>query len=123
MVKVVKFGGSSLANATQFKKVYDIINSDPDRRYVIPSAPGKRFKDDIKVTDLLYKAYNADTEREFDCTFTTIKSRYQDIIDELQLDLDLTQEFDKIENDFKNKISEEYAASRGEYLNGIVLAK
>ena len=58
MVKIVKFGGSSLADAHQFKKVGDIIKSDPDRRFVVPSAPGKRFKDDIKVTDLLYKAYN-----------------------------------------------------------------
>ena len=123
MVKVVKFGGSSLADSEQFKKVYNIINSDPDRRYVVPSAPGKRFKDDIKVTDLLYKAYNAESEIEFDCTFTTIKDRYQSIIDELGLDLDLSEEFDIIENNFKNKLSEEYAASRGEYLNGIVLAK
>ena len=123
MVKVVKFGGSSLADSNQFKKVYNIIKSDPDRRYVVPSAPGKRFKDDIKVTDLLYKAYNAESEIEFDCTMTTIKDRYQSIIDELGLDLDLSQEFEVIEKNFKNKVSEEYAASRGEYLNGIVLAK
>ena len=64
MVKIVKFGGSSLADAHQFKKVGDIIKSDPDRRFVVPSAPGKRFKDDIKVTDLLYKAYNAESEQE-----------------------------------------------------------
>ena len=83
MVKIVKFGGSSLADAHQFKKVGDIIKSDPDRRFVVPSAPGKRFKDDIKVTDLLYKAYNAESEQEFECTFDTIKDRYQSIIDEL----------------------------------------
>ena len=82
MVKIVKFGGSSLADAHQFKKVGDIIKSDPDRRFVVPSAPGKRFKDDIKVTDLLYKAYNAESEQEFECTFDTIKDRYQSIIDE-----------------------------------------
>ena len=55
MVKIVKFGGSSLADAHQFKKVGDIIKSDPDRRFVVPSAPGKRFKDDIKVTDYYTK--------------------------------------------------------------------
>ena len=56
MKKIVKFGGSSLADATQFKKVAKIIKSDESRRYVVPSAPGKRFKEDIKVTDLLYQA-------------------------------------------------------------------
>ena len=59
MKKVVKFGGSSLANAEQFQKVGDIIRSDESRRYVVPSAPGKRFDDDIKVTDMLYGCYDA----------------------------------------------------------------
>lgn len=122
MVKIVKFGGSSLADAHQFKKVGDIIKSDPDRRFVVPSAPGKRFKDDIKVTDLLYKAYNAESEQEFECTFDTIKDRYQSIIDELNLSVDLTEEFEVIKKNFQDQISEEYAASRGEYLNGILLA-
>ena len=122
MVKIVKFGGSSLADAHQFKKVGDIIKSDPDRRFVVPSAPGKRFKDDIKVTDLLYKAYNAESEQEFECTFDTIKDRYQSIIDELNLTVDLTEEFEVIKKNFQNQIREEYAASRGEYLNGILLA-
>ena len=122
MVKIVKFGGSSLADAHQFKKVGDIIKSDPDRRFVVPSAPGKRFKDDIKVTDLLYKAYNAESEQEFECTFDTIKDRYQSIIDELNLSVDLTEEFEIIKKNFQDQISEEYAASRGEYLNGILLA-
>ena len=121
MVKIVKFGGSSLADAHQFKKVGDIIKSDPDRRFVVPSAPGKRFKDDIKVTDLLYKAYNAESEQEFECTFDTIKDRYQSIIDELNLTVDLTEEFEVIKKNFQDQISEEYAASRGEYLNGILL--
>ena len=58
MSKVVKFGGSSLADANQFRKVGDIIKSDKERRYVVPSAPGKRFSDDIKVTDMLYKCYD-----------------------------------------------------------------
>ena len=57
MVKVVKFGGSSLASADQFKKVGNIIRSDESRRFVVPSAPGKRFKEDTKVTDMLYKCY------------------------------------------------------------------
>lgn len=121
-IKVVKFGGSSLADATQFKKVYDIIKSDSSRRYVVPSAPGKRFRDDTKVTDLLYKAYNAESDIEFKTTFEQIKSRYQDIIDGLKLDFSLDKEFDVIEKAFKEHIGEDYAVSRGEYLNGILLA-
>lgn len=121
-IKVVKFGGSSLADANQFKKVYDIIKSDNTRRYVVPSAPGKRFKDDTKVTDLLYQAYNAKTELEFKNKFEEIKSRYQDIIDGLGLDYSLDQEFAVIEEGFKKGIGEDYAASRGEYLNGLLLA-
>lgn len=123
MVKIVKFGGSSLADAKQFKKVAAIIQSDEQRRFVVPSAPGKRFKEDIKVTDLLYHAYNSKTDKEFNDTFKAIKERYQDIIDELKLDLDLTDEFNIIEKAFKDQVSVDYAASRGEYLNGIVLAK
>ena len=122
MSKVVKFGGSSLADATQFEKVYRIIRADEERRYVVPSAPGKRFKEDTKVTDLLYRAYNAKTENEFHSTFEEIKSRYQDIIDGLNLDISLDKEFEVIQNDFEEKLGEDYAASRGEYLNGLLLA-
>lgn len=121
-IKVVKFGGSSLADANQFKKVYDIIKADSTRRYVVPSAPGKRFKEDTKVTDLLYQAYNAKTELEFNHKFTEIKARYQSIIDDLNLNISLTDEFAVIERGFKSGIGEDYAASRGEYLNGLLLA-
>ena len=85
MKKVVKFGGSSLASAEQFKKVGNIIHADSSRRYVVPSAPGKRFSADIKVTDMLYDCYGA-AEREEDFTekLAAIKARYQEIIDERQ---------------------------------------
>lgn len=122
MSKVVKFGGTSLADAGQFKKVYDIIKSDPERIYVVPSAPGKRFKDDIKVTDLLYKAYNANTESEMHMVFAQIKERFTDIIEGLGLDFSLDEDFEIMRKDFENQIGEDYAASRGEYLNGKLLA-
>lgn len=122
MKKIVKFGGSSLADATQFKKVAKIVKSDESRRFVVPSAPGKRFKEDIKVTDLLYQAYNAKDKQTFEDTFNKIKKRFQNIIDELKLDLSLEKEFTTIKKAFQNKIGIDYAASRGEYLNGIVLA-
>lgn len=77
MSKIVKFGGSSLADATQFQKVYDIIKSDKDRRFVVPSAPGKRFKDDTKVTDLLYKIFYAKTKMSFICILISLKNVFR----------------------------------------------
>ena len=124
MKKVVKFGGSSLASAEQFKKVGNIIMSDPDRKYVIPSAPGKRFTKDTKVTDLLYRCYEgAVSGEDFSETLNQIKERYNEIIQGLGLDLSLDDEFSVIETSFKNKEGKDYAASRGEYLNGIIMAK
>lgn len=124
MIKVVKFGGSSLASAHQFKKVGDIIKADKSRRFVVPSAPGKRNSKDEKVTDLLYETYDAAVEGgSYKKKFEKIKARYEEIIDGLSLDLNLDHEFAKIEEQFLNKAGREYAASRGEYLNGIIMAK
>ena len=123
MSKVVKFGGSSLASAEQFKKVGNIIRADKERKYVVPSAPGKRFSNDTKVTDMLYACYDlADQGKNFKADLDAIKARYQEIIDGLQLDLDLSEEFKTIEKNFKAKSGNNYAASRGEYLNGIIMA-
>ena len=123
MKKVVKFGGSSLASAEQFKKVGDIIRKDPSRRYVVPSAPGKRFSDDTKVTDMLYSCYAAAVkEKKFTDLLDKIKERYQEIIDGLGLDFFLDDDFDTIRINFSKKIGRDYAASRGEYLNGKVMA-
>lgn len=122
MSKVVKFGGSSLADAKQFEKVYKIVKSDEQRRFVVPSAPGKRFKEDTKVTDLLYRAYRATNQKEFMKTFQEIKARYQDIIDGLHLNISLEEDFEIIQKAFEDQIGEDYAASRGEYLNGKLLA-
>lgn len=123
MTKVVKFGGSSLADAKQFKKVSDIINADDARRYVVPSAPGKRFSEDIKVTDMLYATYDlAAKGQDFSENFDAIKERYYGIIKDLGLTLSLEAEFDTIRACFIGKAGRDYAASRGEYLNGIILA-
>ena len=123
MKKVVKFGGSSLANAEQFQKVGDIIRSDESRRYVVPSAPGKRFSADTKVTDLLYTCYaKAEAGEDFTDVLTEIKGRFYEIIKGLNLDLSLEEEFRLIEADFKAHAGNEYAASRGEFLNGKVMA-
>ena len=125
MVKAVKFGGSSLASAEQFKKVKNIILSEEERRFVVPSAPGKRFSDDIKVTDLLYRCHGeAKVGMDLTHTLDTIKSRYEEIIKGLDLDLSLDDdEIAVIAENLKKGTSIDYIASRGEYLNGIVLAK
>lgn len=123
MKKVVKFGGSSLASAEQFQKVGNIIHADKDRRYVVPSAPGKRFSEDIKVTDMLYDCYRAaESGKDFSKKLQKIQARYQEIISGLKLELSLDEEFDLIARNFKEQAGEDYAASRGEYLNGIVMA-
>ncbi|MBQ3061784.1 MAG: aspartate kinase [Lachnospiraceae bacterium] len=123
MVKVVKFGGSSLASAAQFKKVADIIHAEDSRRYIVPSAPGKRDSADTKVTDMLYECYGAAAKgKAYKHLLQSIKERYYEIINTLKLDLSLEKEFDVIEACFIGKAGRDYAASRGEYLNGIILA-
>lgn len=123
MKKVVKFGGSSLASAAQFKKVGRIIRQDESRRYVIPSAPGKRHSGDTKVTDMLYSCYGlAIQEEEYEELLDAIKERYNEIIRGLELNLNLDEEFKIIHENFSKKVGRDYAASRGEYLNGIVMA-
>ena len=123
MKKVVKFGGSSLASARQFKKVGDIIRADKSRRYVVPSAPGKRNDKDEKVTDLLYQCYDAASQGgSYKKILEKIKGRYEEIIEGLNLNVNLEHEFAAIEENFIHKAGRDYAASRGEFLNGILMA-
>ena len=123
MKKVVKFGGSSLANSDQFRKVGEIIRSEESRRYVVPSVPGKRFPEDTKVTDLLYACYKkAAAGEDFGEILREIKERYYEIIRGLGLELSLEKEFGQIEEDFKAQAGTDYAASRGEFLNGKIMA-
>ena len=123
-LKVLKFGGSSLAGAEQFKKVAEIIKSEPERRYVVASAPGKRSSTDTKVTDLLYKCYElASDEEDISEVFEEVKTRYNDIIKDLGIDLDLTETFNKIQASLLHNSGRDYIASRGEYLNAKILAK
>lgn len=125
MRKVVKFGGSSLADARQFEKVGAIVRADPGRVFVVPSAPGKRFNKDVKVTDLLYQCCALAQEgKDFTDPFTEIQSRYNEILRGLKLDYSLEQEFGIIAAHLRSgEVSRDYIASRGEYLNGLVLAQ
>ncbi len=123
-IKVAKFGGSSLSNAQQFRKVEQIILADKNRKYIIPSAPGKRSNNDSKITDLLYLCHTQDQHGvNFDNTFAIIVERYQDIVEGLGLSLDLTPYFKTIKMEMKNQSSVDYIASRGEYLNAIILSE
>ncbi len=124
MKKVVKFGGSSLASAEQFIKAGNIIRSDESRRFVVPSAPGKRFSGDTKITDMLYHCYElAETGQAFHKQLNQIKDRYNEIIRGLKLDFSLEEDFETIKKQFLAKAGSMYAASRGEYLNGKIMAK
>ena len=123
-MKVVKFGGSSLADADHFRQVASIIKADPSRHYVVASAPGKRFSADIKVTDMLYHCYDMIRSRE-DITdyYQKIKDRYNGIIADLGLNFDIDGELEYVKNAMTHASGRDYAASRGEYLNSLILAK
>jgi len=122
-VKVAKFGGSSLASAQQFKKVRDILLMDADRRIVVPSAPGKRSSTDIKVTDLFYECNRlAAAGRDMSEPFAKIAERYHDIASELGLTVDLDAHLNDVRKHIQLGAGADYAASRGEYLNGVLLA-
>ncbi len=124
MIKIAKFGGSSLADATQFKKVADIVKADDARRIVVPSAPGKRFKNDEKVTDMLYKCYAlACADESTDEVFAKIAERYDGIKTELGLKTDIVSIIMAIKKKVDEGASIDYTASRGEYLNGLLLAE
>ena len=123
-MKVLKFGGSSLASAEQFRKVAEIIHAEPERRYVVASAPGKRFPEDEKVTDMLYTCFRLASQKQpIDEAFSKIEARYDAIIAELGLDFSLAEEYSKIRMAIRHHAGEDYVASRGEYLNAMILAK
>lgn len=122
-VTVVKFGGTSMADAKSISKVADIINQDKKRKYVVVSAPGKRFSQDHKITDMLYACYH-DLQINGECkaTFEKIRERFKGIVEDLALDLDIDSYLDKVESDMLKYNSAEFCASRGEYLSAVITA-
>lgn len=119
---VVKFGGSSLSDAAQFRKVRDIIRMDPRRCYAVPSAPGRRFPEDEKITDLLYRTYRARKNGEnIEPIFQRVRERYLSIAEELGLSFPIDRELDEVDRLIREGASEDFCASRGEYLNGLLL--
>lgn len=123
-IKVVKFGGTSLADEAQLRKTADIIRAEKCRRYVVPSAPGKRFPDDTKVTDMLYECYDMATRgNNIEDLYEKIADRYRSLIKGLGLNFSLESEFEKIKNAFISNAGRDFAASRGEYLSGLILSE
>lgn len=122
MAKALKFGGTSMANANSISQVRDIVLADKEAKYVVVSAPGKRESSDTKVTDLLIKLYNEPQETK-KSVMDVIRSRFDEIISGLKLDLDLGKDLDKIFTEASNGATYDYVVSRGEYLSAKVLAK
>ena len=124
MIKVAKFGGTSLADAAQFKKVRDIVINNEERRFVVVSAPGKRFKDDNKITDLLYLTHaHLKYSVPYAPVLNIIEDRFKLIKEELNLSIDLDHEFEIIREKLDNKCDEDYVVSRGEYLSALLMAE
>ena len=123
-LKVAKFGGSSLADAEHFIKVRDIVLSDPDIRFVVPSAPGRRFKADSKVTDMLYQCHRlVERNQSHEEVFSQIIQRYMDIYCALGLDFDFYGLLLETGDQIRRLKNPDFAASRGEYLNGVLLSR
>ena len=123
MLKVLKFGGSSMADAQQLSKVRSIVESDPSRRVVVVSAAGKRFKNDHKITDLLYLCHaHLQYGVSCDAVFDMVRSRYLEIRDELGLSTPLEQEFDALRQKMDQGISADELVSRGEYFAAKLMA-
>lgn len=123
-ITVAKFGGTSMADAKAITKVAEIIKQDAKRRYVVVSAPGKRFSQDHKVTDMLYACYH-DLQINGECkdTFDKIRERFKGIAEDLAIDLDIDKYLDKVEEEMNKYASAEFCASRGEYLSAVIMAK
>lgn len=123
-MKVCKFGGSSVADAAQIRKVKKIIDQDPSRKIIVVSAPGKRHKEDEKITDLLYKCHALREEGQpIDGPFGIIRDRFLEIAAELKVSASLEESLDRVEEKIQAGASADYAASRGEYLSGLMIAE
>lgn len=123
-IKVCKFGGTSMADKKAIERVRDIILSDKSRRFVVVSAPGKRFSDDIKVTDLLYACFDEKQQTgKCESNFSKIRRRFEEIVKDLELNFEITSYLDEIEEGINKSSTPDYAASRGEYLSALIMSR
>ena len=123
-VKVCKFGGTSMADGNVMSRVRNIIESDKDRKYVVVSAPGKRYSGDVKITDILYQCHR-EVEEKGACgaSFELIRNRFNSIVRELNIDFDINSVLDETERRINAEKDEDFTASRGEYLSARVMAE
>ena len=123
-IRVCKFGGSSVADAAQLRKVRAIVESRDDRRFIVPSAPGRRAPGDEKVTDLLYRSHEVAAQGQpIEALFDQICERYRQIVADLELEFDLDSTLSLVHDRIRDGAGASYAASRGEYLSGLVIAR
>ena len=122
LIRVAKFGGTSLALGESVKRAATIVLSSNKRQYVVVSAPGKRFREDTKITDMLYSAYDEEGIAQEDI-LGQIKERFEDIVRALHVEVDLEGIFSRIKESFGNHLGRDYAASRGEYVMGIIFSR
>ncbi|MDR0596390.1 MAG: aspartate kinase [Clostridiales Family XIII bacterium] len=123
-IKVAKFGGTSLADAEQIRKTKQIIDADPERRFIVASAPGKRFESDSKVTDLLYLLHShIEQNAPYGQILDLIKNRFLVLEEELGVDAGMDKEFRDFETNLEKGATADYIASRGEYLNAKIIAE
>lgn len=123
-IVVAKFGGTSVADAAQFCKIREIVEANPERRFIVVSAPGKRFPEDVKVTDLLLACYEkAAAGQSFAAEFEQIRQRFRAIIDGLKMDFPLDSELEILRNSLLTEPMKDYTASRGEYLTARIMSK
>ena len=123
-VKVCKFGGTSMADGNVMSRVRNIIESDKDRKYVVVSAPGKRYSGDVKITDILYQCHREVEERgACGASFELIRNRFNSIVRELNIDFDINSVLDETERRINAEKDEDFTASRGEYLSARVMAE
>ena len=122
-IRVCKFGGSSVADANQLRKVRSIVQGREDRRFIVPSAPGRRTPGDDKVTDLLYQCHEtAKANKSIEPIFDPIATRFRKIVADLGLDFDLDAALAEVHDRIQGGAGADYSASRGEFLSGLVLA-
>jgi len=124
MIKVLKFGGTSMSSAKSINQAADIILRSGDNKFVVVSAAGKRFGNDEKITDILYSCFN-EKQQTGTCAgvFTKVRARYDEIIKDLNLKLDLAKIYDETEEGINNSATPDYAASRGEYISALIMAE
>lgn len=122
-IKVAKFGGSSVADGIQLTKTKEIIREDPDRKYIVVSAPGKRYEGDNKITDILYLCKtHIEHNLPYDQLFQVVVDRYMAVEINLGVKVDLLKYFEEIRENLRKNPSADYIASRGEYLNAVLVA-